>query len=658
MLIFALWSVLLAAATQVVEAQVTVYGQTPKAQLTATSTSGQAPMATLHAYDTTVLTPPSPPNPPITQLTFAIPRDAASMPGLSIPHTGSAFFGFSVEMSVITQILGKNSTHIFVPFLNLMSNIQERAGSVMIRMGGNTQEFAKFYDGQFNDGRVTHKEDSGSNQTTQTPAVMYTKDLFYMAANISSLLDVKWFLGLPFNDTSTFHLEMAEYGQSILGDNLLALQAGNEPDLYAAHGKRPQGYSPYDYVGELYQMLQAVDANPNVPVKNKFVGPSISQSEWTPEQVWDTGFIANFKDRLYALTVERYLNNNCFAQFGSGTYQDPQANFPNYLTHDTHVGLLAGYLNSTQLAQAAGLPFMMFETNTASCGGFPGISQSFGAGMWVLDYGLQMAYSNFSHALLHLGGQNVYYNPWISPPTNQSSYNEWTVGSTFYAAMIAAEVFGKSDTGRIMDLHAQSPFTPAYAIYERDTLSKVALFNYIDDTSGANNINAAISIPNAGVPETVKVKYFLAESVASKANLTWAGQTFGNNFEADGRLKGNLNVTTIQCDRSANVCNIPLRAPSFALVFMDSNDSEATEGQATATFVTTAFTKAHNTVKVDPAVLATSNGHSGKERERLAGTSHGSITGGAESRYGLVSSAVVLMSTLAGACLMLNGLWR
>ncbi|KAF6748271.1 hypothetical protein DFP72DRAFT_917475 [Ephemerocybe angulata] len=91
---------------------------------------------------------------------------------------------------------------------------------------------------------------------------------------------------------------------------------------------------------------------------------------------------------------------------------------------------------------------------------------------------------------------------------------------------------------------------------------------------------------------------------------------------------------------------------------MDSNDSEATEGQATATFATTAFTKAHNTVKVDPAVLATSNGHSGKERERLAGTSHGSITGGAESRYGLVSSAVVLMSTLAGACLMLNGLWR
>lgn len=53
----------------------------------------------------------------------------------------------------------------------------------------------------------------------------------------------------------------------------------------------------------------------------------------------------------------------------------------------------------------------MFETNSASCGGFPGISDSFGAALWGLDYALQMAYSNFSGALFHVGGQHVYYNP-------------------------------------------------------------------------------------------------------------------------------------------------------------------------------------------------------------------------------------------------------
>ena len=72
--------------------------------------------------------------------------------------------------------------------------------------------------------------------------------------------------------------------------------------------------------------------------------------------------------------------------------------------------MIKKFLNSTAIAQAKNKPFIMFETNSASCGGFPGISTSFGAALWALDYGLEMAASNFSHALLHVGGQNVYYN--------------------------------------------------------------------------------------------------------------------------------------------------------------------------------------------------------------------------------------------------------
>ena len=81
-----------------------------------------------------------------------------------------------------------------------------------------------------------------------------------------------------------------------------------------------------------------------------------------------------------------------------------------YLTHATGVRITQQYLNITQFAQEVGKPFMMFETNSASCGGFPGISDAFAAALWGLDYGLMMAYSNFTGALFHVGGQNVYYN--------------------------------------------------------------------------------------------------------------------------------------------------------------------------------------------------------------------------------------------------------
>jgi hypothetical protein len=45
----------------------------------------------------------------------------------------------------------------------------------------------------------------------------------------------------------------------------------------------------------------------------------------------------------------------------------------------------------------------------ASCSGFIGISDAFGAALWGLDYVL-MVHSNFSGAMFHVGGQNVFYN--------------------------------------------------------------------------------------------------------------------------------------------------------------------------------------------------------------------------------------------------------
>ena len=81
------------------------------------------------------------------------------------------------------------------------------------------------------------------------------------------------------------------------------------------------------------------------------------------------------------------------------------------MNHTAGQALIAPYLNSTAYAQTKGKKILMFETNTASCGGFVGISDSFGAALWGLDYAMQMAHSNFSGAYFHVGGQNVYYNP-------------------------------------------------------------------------------------------------------------------------------------------------------------------------------------------------------------------------------------------------------
>lgn len=49
------------------------------------------------------------------------------------------------------------SSFVNVPFLNLMSLLAERSGEVIIRVGGNTQDYATMVDST-SDGRVIEKQ--------------------------------------------------------------------------------------------------------------------------------------------------------------------------------------------------------------------------------------------------------------------------------------------------------------------------------------------------------------------------------------------------------------------------------------------------------------------------------------------------------------------
>jgi len=103
------------------------------------------------------------------------------------------------------------------------------------------------------------------------------------------------------------------------------LQAGNEPDFYSEYvdlslasklclselvsrnGRRPDTYSPQDYSNEFGSLVQAMEENQNIPIKNNLVGPSVASIAWGPEDVWNTGFIQNYQDHLFALSVEQYV---------------------------------------------------------------------------------------------------------------------------------------------------------------------------------------------------------------------------------------------------------------------------------------------------------------------------------------------------------------
>jgi hypothetical protein len=156
-------------------------------------------------------------------------------------------------------------------------------------------------------------------------------------------------------------------------------------------------------------LVDAMANDTSVTNRSMLIGPNLA-GMWPPEEIWSTGFVKTYDSSLTALAIEKYPTDNCAAQFGIGKPVIAQDAFPEFLTHTSGQNIVKPYLASTAYAQTMLKPFLMFETNTASCGGFAGISDSFGAALWGADYGLQMAYSNFSGALFHVGGQADFYN--------------------------------------------------------------------------------------------------------------------------------------------------------------------------------------------------------------------------------------------------------
>lgn len=288
----------------------------------------------------------------------------------------------------------------------------------------------------------------------------------------------------------------------------------------------------------------------------------------------------------------------------------------------------------------------------ASCGGFVGISDSFGAALWALDYAMQMAYSNFSAALFHVGGQSVFYNPFTPPPTNQSTYRQWTIGPVYYSALVMAEALGSSNASQVLDLlpNNANVFTPAYAIYDRGNLARILLFNYVTDPSGASDLTVQLNLGGVG-PSQVQVKYLQASSVSQKGNISWAGQTLGDNFASDGRLEGTERIQTVTCS-TPGTCSIVVPAPCAALVFLATSDLTENSGAASHTFPTTVLTRTVGTATVNPSVLATSNGHTGLDaKDELGSTSRGSFNGAIGmthlSFWGLVGSITVAGLTVS-----------
>jgi hypothetical protein len=151
-----------------------------------------------------------------------------------------------------------------------------------------------------------------------------------------------------------------------------ALEQGNECDLYVRNGDRPAGWGAADYNREASAVMADLAATAGVPPQ-RFQGLTFCCHNL--DSIVDTYAAAN-KAHLRTLSYHEYALSVCEGQHNT-IFQ--------LLSNDVVDRPLARLAPILAAARAIGVPFVIGEGNSVSCGGQANVSDVFAAALWAVD---------------------------------------------------------------------------------------------------------------------------------------------------------------------------------------------------------------------------------------------------------------------------------
>lgn len=216
---------------------------------------------------------------------------------------------------------------------------------------------------------------------------------------------------------------------------------------------------------------------------------------------------------------------------------------------DQHVNL-SQVLNHDGLTKD--IPYILGETNSLYHQGKPGLSNSFGAALWGVDFNLYCASQSIRRTHMHMG-TDYRYASWQPIQTNKT-----TVGTKapYYGNVMVAAMLNKendSDEVQVVNLPTSAETDAAYAAYVNGHLSRIAVvnmqqFNYTDEETGATSqlserrsTKYSFRIPQ-GSASSLSVQRLMANGSDAITGITWDGWSY--NYELDnGKPVRQLNAT-------------------------------------------------------------------------------------------------------------------
>ncbi|KAH8087289.1 hypothetical protein HD553DRAFT_340451 [Filobasidium floriforme] len=191
----------------------------------------------------------------------------------------------------------------------------------------------------------------------------------------------------------------------------------------------------------------------------KYAIADLAPAEKTAGQ---TGLIQSYADHAYPQSA-------C----GSST-----TNLQSLQSHANIVNFVKGFAPEIAAARAQGIDHVFGETNSATCGG-GGISPTFGAALWIVDYVLQS---------VRAGSKRLYFHQGTIGNCQYCWWGRYSMGNPYYGAVLATRAL--AGISQVTQLDDGTSDYAAYGLYAGTTLARVLLINTQYYTSGTRPTQA------------------------------------------------------------------------------------------------------------------------------------------------------------------------
>jgi hypothetical protein len=374
----------------------------------------------------------------------------ASEPGAPVPHN---FLGLSFEVGSLPRIAGYSDEGDLVSMLRSL-------GTGVLRFGGITAD----------------EQTAWVDEATPRPAwalgVLEAGD-FGGLGNLAAASGWHVLLTLGFGhfDPGAAASEAA-VAKAALGEYLEAIEIGNEPDSYARHGLRPLPWTPVQYQEQINAYRIAIEAAaPGVPLAGPDSSGSSAYEKW--------GLSEAIYQRPALLTGHHYP---------LGCAEQPPPTIARLLSPQIRQLEERSLRRYQFIAQETEVPFRMDETNTVSCGGVAGISNTFASALWAVNYLTKAMAMGVSGINLEGNPSNCEgYTPVCAPSAEDLATGALRAQPEWYALLLAKALIGERPLRTIVKPKpADRPNVEATAFVAPDGALQLVLVD--DDFPGSPRV--------------------------------------------------------------------------------------------------------------------------------------------------------------------------